>query len=160
MPAGIEKQTPVENTITIFDTCTEESNEIYACRFKKWNKKAKDEIKKAVIWFDKSESRGFNEQGIFFYTNASLNAWKDYCRLSNKTPDCLIVYKLTRDCLPNAIQNTSGVEYKTEFVQMSDTEHVICLKTLDNISRRIAKQTEDCNAEIIISRTWQFQADR
>lgn len=136
--AGKEKE--AAQSTTLFNTYVEELNEIYVCRFKKWNKKAKNEISKGTIYFDKSESRGFQEQGIFFYKNATLEAWKEYSRLSKKTPDCLIVYRLTRDNLPKARQKDMNTEYKTELVQVQGTKHAICLKTQGNVDDSISAQ--------------------
>lgn len=106
-------------------------SEIYVCRFHKWNRKTKDEIKTGVLWFDKSAERGFAEQGLFFYKNATAEAEKEYSELSGKSPDCVIVYKLTLADLPKARCAEIDTIYDTELVEVASKERCWCLKVKD-----------------------------
>ena len=92
-------------------------------------KQAKTELKMGQVWFDNSEGRGYDGQGIFFYGGDALTAAREYLQRAGKEPGCVFAYKITADNLPLA--KGENVDYPTKWVKIADAEDCYCLKICD-----------------------------
>lgn len=127
-----------KDPIVPIKAANESEKEVVVFRPECWNSKVKNEVKKGQVYFDKSEKRGFDGQGIYFYKGTILSAVKEYENFVKKAPDSILVYKLALNDLPKA--NGKEIQFDTNWLKIGTSENCFCLitdKTSQNVYAEI-----------------------
>jgi dsRNA-specific ribonuclease len=112
----------------LFEAEQENETEVIVFRPKKWSAKVKrNELQKGQVYFDKSEERGFDGQSIYFYKGTVMTAAEEYEERSEKTADCVLVYKIAVNDPPKALGEQTA--FDTRWDKIKDSETCFCIKT-------------------------------